>query len=172
MSIATLSTGGGGSSGPSIPSWIYDLKPLTRVIDTLVDFAGDPSGFIISIVEKYLVVGILNGWRWFLENVVAKLFEAIELGIVEGIAIPLRDGFTTAGTSVYTALTQLRLWAESGLMELGLAAPFALVASWLILVIIIAVIAQVIYGFIGAYLPTEPISGVIGVVRTAVGGGE
>ena len=160
------------SEGPSLPGWIDALRPLAGVVDILVDFANDPTGFVIEIVERYLVTAILTGWRWFLENVVAAFFDAIELGLVEGIAIPLRDGFTAAGSSVYEALEQLRLWAESGLMELGLAAPFALIASWLVLVIIIAVIAQVIYGFIEAYLPTESLTGAVDVLRTAVGGDE
>jgi len=158
------------SEGPTLPGWIDALRPLAGVVDILVDFANDPTGFVIEIVERYLVSAILTGWRWFLENVVTAFFDAIELGLVEGIAIPLRDGFTAAGSSVYGALEQLRLWAESGLMELGLAAPFALIASWLVLVIIIAVIAQVIYGFIEAYLPTESLTGAVDVLRTAVGG--
>jgi hypothetical protein len=160
------------SEGPSLPGWIDALRPLAGVVDILVDFANDPTGFVIEIVERYLVTAILTGWRWFLENVVAAFFGAIELGLVEGVAIPLRDGFTAAGSSVYGALEQLRLWAESGLMELGIAAPFALIASWLVLVIIIAVIAQVIYGLLEAYLPTESLTGAVDVLRTAVGGDE
>ena len=122
-----------------------------------------------------MLVGAELAWVGGLFDVlgdVRRFIGAIELGLVEGVAIPLRDGFTAAGSSVYGALEQLRLWAESGLMELGIAAPFALIASWLVLVIIIAVIAQVIYGFLEAYLPTESLTGAVDVLRTAVGGDE
>lgn len=155
-----------------IPDWVYDLRELATVADTLTDFAKDPDGFIISIIEEYIVSGIITGWRWFLANVVTALFDAIELGLVDGLAIPLRDGFTAAGSSLYLALSQLRLWAESGLVEFGVAAPFAIAVSWLFLAVIVAGVTQFLWGFVEAYLPTESVTRAIASLRTAIGGEE
>ncbi|WP_256403475.1 hypothetical protein [Halorubrum salinum] len=155
-----------------LPDWVSDLRPLADFAHTLTNFARDPSGFVISIIEEYLVSGILAGWRWFLANVVTAVFEAIELGLVDGIAIPLRDGFTMAGGSLYDALVQLRLWAESGLVEFGVAAPFALAVSWLFLAVIVAGITQLLWGFIETYLPVSSVTGAVDAIRTALAGDE
>lgn len=155
-----------------IPDWVYDLRDLTGVADELQEFATSPIDYLWEQARPRVVEAILSAWRWVLTNVIGRFFEILEMGIVDGIAIPLRDAFTLAGSAVFDALEQLRLWAEGGLMELGIAAPFALIVSWLILVIIVAVIFQLLYGLIEAYLPTESITGALGSLRTALGGGE
>jgi len=157
---------------PFIPPWVYDLRDLAGVADELQDFATSPIDYLWEEARPRVVEAILSAWRWLLENVIGRFFEIIETGIIDGVAIPLRDAFTLAGSSVLDALEALRLWAEGGLMELGVAAPFALIVSWLLLVMVVAVIFQLGYGLIQAYLPTESITGAIDSIRTALGGDE
>lgn len=153
-----------------IPEWVFDLRDLADVADDLQDFATSPIDYLWEEARPRVVEAILSAWRWVLTNVIGRLFEIIEMGIVDGIAIPIRDAFTLAGSSVFDALEQLRLWAEGGLMELGVAAPFALIVSWLMLVIVVAVIFQILWGLIEAYLPTESITGAVDSIRTAIRG--
>lgn len=153
-----------------VPDWVYDLRDLADVADDLEEFATSPVDFLLDEVRPRLVEFILTAWRWVLENVIGRFFEIVEMGIVDGIAIPIRDAFTLAGSSVYDALEQLRMWTESGLMELGVAAPFALVVSWFILVIFVAVVSQIIWGLVETYLPIESVSGAVDSLRTAIRG--
>lgn len=155
-----------------LPDWVYDLRDLAGVADELQDFATSPIDYLWEQARPRIVDAILTAWRWVLENVIGQFFEIIETGIIDGIAIPIRDAFTLAGSAVLDALESLRLWAEGGLMELGIAAPFAIIVSWLILVIVVAVIFQLIWGLIEAYLPTESITGALGSFRTAIAGDE
>lgn len=155
-----------------IPEWVYDLRDLADVADDLQEFATSPIDYLWEEARPRVVEAILTAWRWLLENIIGRFFEIIEMGIVDGIAIPIRDAFTLAGSSVLGALEELRLWAEGGLMELGVAAPFALIASWLVLVIVVAVIFQLLWGLIEAYLPVESITGAVDSIRTAFGGDD
>lgn len=134
--------------------------------DTLVEFAKNPRTFIYSI----LLGGLLNSWAWILDNVVARVFEVIELGLVEGIAIPIRDGFTLAGSSVYDSILQFQLWAADGIMSFGVAAPFALAISWFVIALIVAVISQLLWGLVETYLPVESVSGALNALISAFRG--
>ena len=124
----------------------------------LSDFANDPSGFILDIVREAIVAGIFDAWSWFLSNVVVRSFELVELVIVDGIAIPIRDAVVPAGSAIYGALLALQVFSQSSLMELGIAAPFALAVSWLVLAVAVATIIQLVWAFLATYLPVDSVT--------------
>lgn len=124
----------------------------------LRDFAADPSGFIMDIVREAIVAGIFDAWSWFLANVLVRSFELVELVIVDGIAIPIRDAVVPAGSAIYGALLALQVFSQSSLMELGIAAPFALAVSWLVLAVAVATIIQLVWAFLATYLPVDSVT--------------
>lgn len=163
-------------SGGFVPSWVITITTM-GIGGTLVSFAEDPAGFIWSLFRYELVDGIFAAWAWFLGTVVAGAFDLLELLIVDGFAVPIRDSVMLAATGstepgvdggIAGAVEAVQMWGESGLIELGLAAPFALAASWLLTVTIVAVLMQLAWGFLETYLPVESISGAVDALREAL----
>jgi|GEM_PF-653049 hypothetical protein len=168
-----------GDDGGLLPRWALTvsslglggvLVDLAEVGDELVDFGQDPTGYVVELLQYRLVEGILIAWAWFLDNVLANIFEGLRLGLVEGIAIPIRDGFTLGGTAIYGALGELQMWTTGGLMTLGIGAPFAIAISWLVTAVIVAALFQILWGFLETYLPIESLSGAFESVKSAFRG--
>ena len=134
----------------------------------LSDFANDPSGFILDIVREAIVAGIFDAWSWFLANVVVRSFDILELAIVDGIAIPIRDAVVPTGSAIYGALLALQVFSQSSLMELGIAAPFALAVSWLVLAVAVATIIQLVWAFLATYLPVDSVTEAYGLLQESL----
>ena len=134
----------------------------------LSDFAADPSGFIMDIVREAIVAGIFDAWSWFLANVLVRSFDILELAIVDGIAIPIRDAVVPAGSEIYGALLALQVFSQASLMELGIAAPFALAASWVVLAVVVATIIQLVWGFVATYLPIDSVTEAYGLLQESL----
>ena len=148
-----------------LPSWVISVT-TAGVGGTIVDFASNPERFVYTI----FIDGLLNGWAWLLENVFVRLYGVIELALVDGIAVPLSTGASMAGSSLYGAVMSVQTWTEGGLMSLGIAAPFALIVSWLVIATIVGVIFQLFWGVIETYVPVDSVRGAVEVLFTAVRG--
>ncbi|ELZ56767.1 MULTISPECIES: hypothetical protein [Halorubrum] len=153
--------------GGVLPGWVITLT-TAGLGGTVVSFAQNPETFVYAI----FVDGALAGWSWLLDNVFGRLYWLAELLLVDGIAVPLSRGANTAGSALYGALISLQTWAEGGMMSLGIAAPFALVISWLIIATIVAVISQLLWGLIETYLPVDSVSGALRSLWSAIAGGD
>ena len=155
------------SEGGVLPGWALTIT-TAGLGTTVVSFARNPETFIYGI----LVDGTLAAWAWLLDNVFGRLYWVIELALVDGVAVPLSRGANMAGSALYGALTSLQGWAEGGIMSLGIAAPFAFVVSWLIIATIVAVISQLLWGFIETYLPVDSVTGALRSLWSAIAGGD
>jgi hypothetical protein len=153
--------------GGFLPEWVITVT-TAGVGGTIVSFAENPETYIYAI----FVDGLLNAWGWLLDNVFGRLYWVIELALVDGIAVPLSTGANMAGSALYGALTSVQTWAEGEMMSLGIAAPFALVVSWLIIAAIVAVISQLLWGLIETYLPVDSVTGALKSLWSAIAGGD
>lgn len=163
--IVSLLAGASGAVGVFF-GWLDGIGEST--VETLTNFAEDPTGFILDIIREWIVVGVLDTWSWLLTNVVGRVFDLLELMIVDGFVIPVRDATVPVGSAVVESVESLQVFGESALVELGLAAPFALGASWLATAIVVAVIVQLAWGFIETYLPVESLTGAVDALRSGV----
>ena len=153
--------------GGILPEWVITVT-TAGVGGTIVSFAENPETYIYAI----FVDGLLNAWGWLLDNVFGRLYWVIELALIDGIAVPLSTGANMAGSALYGALTSVQTWAEGEMMSLGIAAPFALVISWLIVATFVAVISQLLWGFLETYLPVDSVTGAAKALWSAIAGGE
>ena len=140
-----------------MPTWVVTITSL-GVGSTLVSFADDPTGFVLDLLRGEVVLAIFNAWSWFLSNVVVRSFDLVELAIIDGIAIPIRDAVVPAGSAIYGALLALQVFSQASLMELGIAAPFALAASWVVLALVVATTIQLVWAFAATYLPVDSVT--------------
>ena len=155
------------SEGSVLPGWALTIT-TAGLGTTVVSFARNPETFIYAI----LVDGTLSAWAWLLDNVFGRLYWVTELALVDGVAVPLSRGANMAGSELYNALISVQTWAEGGMMSLGIAAPFALVISWLIVATFVAVISQLLWGFLETYLPVDSVTGAAKALWSAIAGGE
>lgn len=117
------------NSDPSIPDSLSDigagwLTGLKGYVDTLVNFAKNPKGFIISTLLLWIVGGILG----FVEVVMGLILRAFDLA-VQGIAMPFVSA-ATAGSGIGNSLISLGATIGGGIMgfftSLGWLSPIVL----------------------------------------------
>ncbi|ELZ38882.1 hypothetical protein [Halorubrum tebenquichense] len=153
--------------GSILPTWVITIT-TAGLGTTVASFARNPETFIYAI----FVDGVLGAWGWLLDNVFGRLYWVIELALVDGVAVPLSRAANMAGSSLYGALISIQTWAEGEMMSLGIAAPFALAISWLIIATIVAIISQLLWGFIETYLPVDSVTGALRSLWSAIAGGD
>jgi len=79
------------AEGPSIPSWILDLRPLVPLVNTLVMIATNPEKWIRENLAEFVIVEVFGVASWL-------------IGIVlEGFAL-VSSSLTDAGDSFLVAL--------------------------------------------------------------------
>lgn len=95
------------SSGPSIPSWIFELAPLVGFVNVLVDFASNPLRFIRSRLFPPLIGGIF-GFIFNIAEIIAIPFNAINQSLLGSGSSPgLLGAILNAISAIFAPLEAL-----------------------------------------------------------------
>jgi hypothetical protein len=101
------------TAGGTLPSWVFSLRPLApvagalaSVASVLIAFGKDPIGFVVRIVNFYIVGGVLAVGRYAIGVVVAP-FEIFggALDFIQGALVGIFGG---AGAGILSALVGIQ----------------------------------------------------------------
>lgn len=157
---AGAGSGGTGGSGSDDSKFFILLNRIRSLENAIPDWVWklsterDLTTFIIASVATWIVASILGLWAAVLGTI-----EYLFLSLV-GVVWALGNTVAAALSPFWQALEGIN-WAaaqiEGMISQVGLLAPVATTASWLLVVMLIAVVINVIIGILSTYLPVRAI---------------
>lgn len=145
----------GSDGGGTLPSWVSDLRPLTRYVDTLVEFAKSPSTYIVT----FFIGFILDLWSavlGYFESYLTTMAAIPEAAILR----PILTAFGRPASAVVGAWESVGEVAFSVAPAAGPLAPVVVVMIWFVPMIMIAAGVHFVVGFLDTYLPLTALPGV------------
>ena len=114
--------------GPSIPSWIYELRDLIPFIDELQEFGRDPREFILEIVLERLVSLILSGTEVAIGAIQTALGPLAD--VPRAITAPLFMGGRAIGSALGGIIGVINGAIVTVASSAGPAGPLVVIVLW------------------------------------------
>lgn len=139
--------------GDRLPGWLDDLAELRPYIDELQDFARSPFSYVWALI----IDGLLFAWAALLSYLQGVIYQ---VAIVPARALTgaLVSVIATIGSSIAGVYIAIGSSINAMLLELGIAAPIALVIAWAVPAIFTAALVNLAFALVETYLPVEPIT--------------
>ena len=150
--------GSGGDDGPSIPSWVFSLRPLTRFVGFLTDFARNPRNVIVGAVLTTIVESVFGVVSQLLD-ILLLVFGGSRPGVfnapgetlgIADVPVAVADALGSVGDSFGTTLRILLRSFNSTIFEaagaLGPLSPVVIVAVvFFEILVVILVVRRIVF---------------------------
>lgn len=127
----------------AIPDWIFEIRSKESL-----------ARFIIATVATWVVASIFGLW-----DAVLGVIQTVQLSVV-GVVWSIGDSVSMAFRPAWAMLEWLD-WAafqiEGFIASVGLLAPIAAGVSWMLVIMVVAIVLNFILGFVSTYLPVRSI---------------